>query len=103
MSLLLLLQLTSDALPLIALARPELPTHKAFQRGTRKLLDALTLSSDGSRSPELAVSMLILIVQQRQVIINKMDSPHIKLTAELHDKCQETCLQVTFALHLKFR
>jgi hypothetical protein len=41
----------------------------------------------------LALPLLVMLAQQRQHIAAATDSPHLKLIAELYDKCQETLYQ----------
>ncbi|KAK9815918.1 hypothetical protein WJX72_011962 [[Myrmecia] bisecta] len=63
---------------------------RGHQRGAARLLNAL---QQGPKEQQLALPLLILLAQQRHAIAIQMDSPHMKLIAELYDKCQETVLQ----------
>lgn len=65
-------------------------SNKAFVRGTRKLIDALMSGSDG---PPLALPLLILIAQQEDIVAINTESRHLKLIAELNDKCHETLFE----------
>jgi len=46
--------------------------------------------SQGAPQEQLALPLLIMLAQQRRYIAAQTDSPHLKLIAELYDKCQET-------------
>ena len=43
---------------------------------------------------KLAVALFVMLAQQRRYIATATDSRHLKLIAELYDKCQETLYQV---------
>ncbi|KAG1660029.1 hypothetical protein FOA52_010014 [Chlamydomonas sp. UWO 241] len=63
---------------------------KAWARGGRRLLSAL---QRGRPERHLALPLLVLIAQQRHVIATQTESKHVKLIAEMYDRCQETCKQ----------
>lgn len=50
---------------------------------------------------KLALPLLIMLGQQRRYIATSTASPHLKLIAELYDKCQETLYLVRNAISLK--
>ncbi|BDA48856.1 THO complex subunit 2 [Coccomyxa sp. Obi] len=56
---------------------------KAISRTSNRLVAAL-------RNDKLAMPLFIMLAQQRRFISTSTDSPHLKLIAELYDKCQET-------------
>lgn len=66
-------------------------SDRSLQRGTARLAAALLAGT----SPEqrLALPLLLLLAQQRKLITLQTQSPHLKLIAELYDKCHETCIQ----------
>lgn len=42
------------------------------------------------KQDKLTMPLFIMLAQQRRFIATSTDSPHLKLIAELYDKCQET-------------
>ena len=50
----------------------------------------------GAPEHQLALPLLILMAQQRHAIAVQHQSPHLKLIAELYDKCQEALYQVCY-------
>lgn len=49
---------------------------------------------------KLLLPLYVMLAQQRRYIAVSTDSPHLKLIAELYDKCQETLFLVGLsALH----
>ncbi|KAL4451471.1 hypothetical protein ABPG75_007133 [Micractinium tetrahymenae] len=66
-------------------------SDKSLQRASGRLLAALVQGD----SPEerLAMPLLVLLAQQRKLIVLQSQSTHLKLIAELYDKCQEVCTQ----------
>ena len=47
----------------------------------------------GPCNQHLALPLLLLTAQQRNVILLNTRADHIKFLVELYDKCQETCQQ----------
>ena len=70
-------------------------TTKAWVRGSRRLLSALQV---GPPESHLALPLMILIGQQRNVIATQTIGRHVKLISEMYDKCQEACKQYTLFL-----
>eukprot|EP00887_Chlorella_sp_A99_P001761 scaffold19.g1761.t1 len=66
-------------------------SDKSLQRGTQRLIAALQVGPTPEQ--QLALPLLILLAQQRKLIVLQTQSPHLKLIAELYDKCHETCTQ----------
>ena len=63
---------------------------RATTRGRQRLLRALCT---GPLNDQLAVPLLILLAQQRKLITLQPQSSHLKLVAELYDRCQEVTVQ----------
>lgn len=52
------------------------------------------------KQDKLLLPLYVMLAQQRRYIAVSTDSPHLKLIAELYDKCQETLFLVGLsALH----
>lgn len=68
----------------------ELSGKKDTARATNRLLFSLKQGSENNR---LLLPLLILLAQQRTLIILHPPSKHLKLAAELLDKCQEVTMQ----------
>ena len=49
---------------------------------------------------KLAMPLFIMLAQQRRFIATSTDSSHLKLIAELYDKCQETLYLVLHTISL---
>lgn len=64
--------------------------ERATARGRQRLLRALCT---GPPNDQLAVPLLILLAQQRKLITLQPQSSHLKLVAELYDRCQEVTVQ----------
>eukprot|EP01116_Phalansterium_solitarium_P022218 TRINITY_DN7258_c0_g1_i1.p1 TRINITY_DN7258_c0_g1~~TRINITY_DN7258_c0_g1_i1.p1 ORF type:complete len:1434 (-),score=569.04 TRINITY_DN7258_c0_g1_i1:98-4399(-) len=58
----------------------------SLRKPSNRLRDALT-------STKLMIPLLVLIAQQRAIIIYNSESRQLKLIGDLYDKCQETFLQ----------
>lgn len=69
---------------------------RAAQRGMQRLLAALRV---GPPAQQLAIPLLILLAQQRKLITLQPQSFHLKLVAELYDKCHEVTMQYIEFLH----
>ena len=65
-------------------------SSKAWGRGSRRLLAALKV---GPPRSHLALPLMILLGQQRDVIATRTEGRHVKLISEMYDKCQEACKQ----------
>jgi THO complex subunit 2 len=68
----------------------EVSGKKDTNRATNRLLHSL---KQGSENDRLLLPLLILLAQQRTLIILDPPSKHLKLAAELLDKCQEVTMQ----------
>lgn len=64
--------------------------ERAVQRNTQRLLRLLSV---GPKEQQLALPLLLLLAQQRKLITLNPPSSHLKLVAELYDKCQEATVQ----------
>ncbi|GAB4813521.1 hypothetical protein N2152v2_000567, partial [Parachlorella kessleri] len=62
-------------------------SNKSLKQGMQRLTAALR---QGPREQQLALPLLILLAQQRKLITLTTQSSHLKLIAELYDKCQES-------------
>jgi hypothetical protein len=82
----------SDTLKAVVVTQAEAGAggERDAQRGMQRLLRALRT---GSVEQQLAVPMLVLLAQQRKLITLQPPSTHLKLVAELYDKCHEITLQ----------
>ena len=49
--------------------------------------------AQGPPREQLALPLLVLLAQQRRLLALDPPSPHLKLVAELYDKCAETLAQ----------
>lgn len=68
----------------------EVSGKKDTTRATNRLLQSL---KQGSENDRLLLPLVILLAQQRTLIILDPPSKHLKLAAELLDKCQEVTMQ----------
>jgi THO complex subunit 2 len=64
--------------------------ERAAERGRQRLLRALCI---GHEQDQLAMPLLILLAQQRKLITLQSQVSHLKLVAELYDRCQEVTVQ----------
>lgn len=64
--------------------------ERAAERGRQRLLRALCI---GPENDQLAMPLLILLAQQRKLITLQSQVSHLKLVAELYDRCQEVTVQ----------
>jgi THO complex subunit 2 len=64
--------------------------ERAAARGMHRLLRALSV---GSENDQLVMPLLILLAQQRKLITLQSQVSHLKLVAELYDRCQEVTVQ----------
>ncbi len=64
--------------------------ERAAERGRQRLLKALSV---GSETDQLVMPLLILLAQQRKLITLQSQVSHLKLVAELYDRCQEVTVQ----------
>jgi len=64
--------------------------ERAAERGRQRLLRALCI---GPEHDQLAIPLLILLAQQRKLITLQSQVSHLKLVAELYDRCQEVTVQ----------
>ncbi len=64
--------------------------ERAAERGRQRLLRALCI---GSENEQLVIPLLILLAQQRKLITLQSQVSHLKLVAELYDRCQEVTVQ----------
>ena len=53
----------------------------------------MAMRCQGSPQERVALPLLVVMAQQRRRIARDTDSPHLKLIAELYDKCDIVLLQ----------
>ncbi|KAG2445899.1 hypothetical protein HXX76_000503 [Chlamydomonas incerta] len=96
-----------------ALGMGRAATHKDLAKGRQRLLRALE-DVEGRRpagvagagaagaggSSALTLPLLILVAQQRSIIINHTDSKLVKFIATMYDRCQDTLLHLCEFLRL---
>ncbi|KAG2492057.1 hypothetical protein HYH03_009555 [Edaphochlamys debaryana] len=82
-----------------ALGPGRVASAKDLAKGRQRLLRALEDRPSGGGG-SLALPLLILVAQQRSVIINHTDSKLIKFIATMYDRCQDTLLHLSEFLRL---
>jgi THO complex subunit 2 len=80
----------SDTLRAAVVTQAEGGPERDVQRSMARLLRALRT---GPPAQHLAAPLLVLLAQQRKLITLQPQSTHLKLVAELYDKCHEATLQ----------